>query len=114
MHELGIIFNIIKAVEEVGEENSLTSVASVTLEIGQVSGIVPQFLEDCWKWAAEKSELCKDSKLLIEQIEAVTYCEACGKTYPTMEYAKICPYCKSDHTYLLTGNEVNIKEIEAV
>lgn len=113
MHELGIVFNIIKTVEEVGEENSLTSVASVTLEIGEVSGIVPVFITDCWKWAAEKSELCKGSQLLVEQIDAVTYCEACGKTYPTVKYAKICPHCKSERTYLLTGNEINIKQIEA-
>ena len=30
-----------------------------------------------------------------------------------MKYAKICPYCKSERTYLITGNEYNIKEIEA-
>lgn len=113
MHELGIVFSIIKTVEEVGEENSLTSVGSVTLQIGEVSGIIPSYLIDCWKWAAEKSELCKGSELKVEQIDAVTYCEDCGGTYPTVQYAKICPHCHSDKTYLLTGNEVSIKEIEA-
>lgn len=114
MHELGIVFNIIKTVEEVGVENSLTSVASVTLEVGEVSGIVPIFLTDCWKWSVEKSELLKNSELIIEQLDAVTYCENCGKTYPTVKYAKICPHCGSDKTYLLKGNELNIKQIEAM
>lgn len=114
MHELGIVFNIIKSIEEVGEENSLTQVESVTLEIGEVSGIVPEYLIDCWKWAAAKSELLKGSELKVEQIDAVTYCEGCGSTYPTVEFAKICPHCKSEKTYLLTGNEVNIKEIQAM
>ena len=114
MHELGIVFIIIKTVEEVGAENSISKVNSVTLEIGEVSGIVPEFLTDCWKWSVEKSELLKGSALYIEQIDAVTYCESCGKTYPTVEFAKICPYCKSDNTYLVTGNEVNIKQIEAM
>lgn len=113
MHELGIVFSIIKTVEQVGEENSLTCVGSVTLQIGEVSGIIPSYLIDCWKWAAAKSELCKGSELKVEQIDAVTYCESCGKTYPTVQYAKICPHCGSDKTYLLTGNEVSIKEIEA-
>ena len=35
------------------------------------------------------------------------------KTYPTMEYKKICPHCGSENTFLVTGNEYNIKEIEA-
>lgn len=113
MHELGVIFNIIESIEKVGEENSLTTVEKVTLEVGEVSGIVPIFLTECWGWAVEKSELLKNSVLETEMIKAVTYCENCGKTYPTIEYAKICPYCKSDRTYLVTGNELNIKEITA-
>ena len=50
---------------------------------------------------------------MIEQIPAVTYCEQCKKTYETVKYGKTCPYCKSDQTYLVKGNEFNIKEIEA-
>lgn len=113
MHELGIIFHIIKAIEEVGEENNLTAVQSVTLEVGEVSTVIPDYLKDCWRWAADKTELLKGAELKVEIIGAVTICEDCGKTYPTVEFAKICPYCKSENTYLLTGNEVNIKEIEA-
>ena len=36
MHELGIVFHIIKKVEEVAAENSVSAVNSVTLEIGEV------------------------------------------------------------------------------
>lgn len=113
MHELGLVFSVIKTVEELGKENNLSKVSVVTMEVGEVSGVVPMFLTDCWKWSVEKSELLKNSELKIETLKAVTFCEDCEKTYPTMEYAKICPYCKSEHTYLVTGNEVNIKEVEA-
>lgn len=114
MHELGIIFHIIKSIEEVGEENNLTSVQSVTLEVGEVSTVIPDYLADCWRWAVDKTDLLKDAELRVEIIKAVTICEDCGKTYPTVKYAKICPYCESESTYLLAGNEVNIKEIEAM
>ena len=56
----------------------------------------------------------KDAELKIETLEAVTYCVDCQRTYSTMKYKKICPYCNSENTYLLTGNEYNIKEIEAM
>ena len=95
-------------------ENQLTEVGSITLEVGEVSGIIPEYLVDCWKWATKKRiPALQEAELKIEKLEAVTYCENCGQTYPTMKYAKICPHCKSDRTYLLTGNEYNIKEIEA-
>lgn len=114
MHELGTVFYVISEVEKVCRENDLTKVGSVTLEIGEVSGIIPEYIVDCWNWAVKKSEFLKESELKIETLEAVTYCEDCEKTYPTMKYKKICPYCGSEHTYLLTGNEYNIKEIEAM
>ncbi len=112
MHELGIVFHVIDRLEELAKENSLTKIARVTLQIGEVSGIVPSYLTDCWKWAAAKKELLAGSELNIQINKAVTVCRACGKTYPTVEFAKICPYCKSQETELLSGNEMMIKEIE--
>lgn len=113
MHELGIVFHIIKSVEEVGEANALSAVSSVTLEVGEVSTVIDTFLLDCWKWAANKSDLLRNSNLLIEKIEAVTICEECNQLYGTVEHGRTCPYCASEYTHLVTGNEVNIKEIEA-
>jgi hydrogenase nickel incorporation protein HypA/HybF len=113
MHELGVVFHVIKMVEEVAKDNSLTQIESVTLELGEVSTVIESYLQNCWKWAvANRTEIMKDAKLLVETIPAVTYCEDCEKTYETVAHGKICPYCKSEHTYLVQGNEFNIKEIE--
>ena len=113
MHELGIVFHIIETLEDVGKENSLESIRSVTMEIGEVSGALEDYLQDCWKWAADRSDLLRGAELKVEIIPAVTFCEDCRRTYPTVENGKICPYCKSENTFLQTGNEINIKEIEA-
>ena len=50
-------------------------------------------------------------KMYIETLEAITYCEDCHGQYRTIDYGKTCPYCHSENTYLLRGNEFNIKEI---
>ena len=52
MHELGIVFHIIRSVEKVAVENGLEKVSAVVLELGEVSGVVPDYLADCWRWAA--------------------------------------------------------------
>lgn len=113
MHELGIVFHIIKSVERVAAENDLEKVSAVVLELGEVSGVVPDYLTDCWKWAAAKTELVEGSELRIEMLPAMTRCDGCGRDYPTVAHGKTCPHCQSGNTWLLTGNEVNIKEIEA-
>ena len=113
MHELGVVFRIIKDLKDVAAENGLQKIESVTLSLGEVSSVIPYYLKDCWEWASEKDELVKGAKLRIETIPAITHCEACGHDYSTVESGKICPECGSKDTYLLQGNEFVIKEIEA-
>ena len=112
MHELGIVFYIIRDVKQAAEENGVEKVSGVVMNIGEVSTIVPEYLLDCWRWAADKEDMLRGCELKINIIPAVTYCEACGKEYPTVRHGKICPHCGSESTYLLRGNEVEIKEIE--
>ena len=56
MHELGIVFHIIRTVEDVAKENHVARIQRVTLQLGEVSGVVESYLQDCWKWAAAKSK----------------------------------------------------------
>ena len=113
MHEMGTVMYVIRTVNQVCEENRLSKVASVTLQVGEVSGILPEYIKNFWQWAVKKEKYLQEAELVIEPIPAVTYCEDCGKTYGTVKYGKICPYCGSEHTWLETGNEYNIKEIAA-
>ena len=113
MHELGIVFHVIRAVENIGREQGLTDVASVTLELGQVSGVVPRELESGWKWAVARTELMPRAQLRFETVHAITHCDGCGRDYDTVPQGRMCPYCGSEDTWLVQGNEVNIKEIEA-
>ena len=114
MHELGTIIYVIDTVEKLAAEQKLSVVSSVTLEVGEVSGIVPSYLSDFWLYARKKSELLKETELKMETLPAVSFCQGCERSYPTVQYAQTCPYCGSGDTFLLTGNEFNIKEIEAM
>ncbi len=82
MHELGIVFHIIRTVEDVAKENHVARIQRVTLQLGEVSGVVESYLQDCWKWAAAKSEILPGAAVTGEQIPAITLCEDCGQQYP--------------------------------
>ena len=112
MHELGIVFYIIRDVKKVAEENHVGHVSAVVMDIGEVSTVVPEYLTDCWRWAADKEEMLKGCELKVNTIPAVTRCEDCGEEYGTVRYGRKCPHCGSEHTFLLQGNQVEIKEIE--
>jgi len=112
MHELGIVMHVIKQVENVAKENNVNKVLAVNMEVGEVSSVVPELFTDCFEWAKKKTEFMKEARLDMVILEAKSYCSDCKKTYKTTEYARQCPYCGSSNTYLVTGNEINIKNIE--
>ena len=112
MHELGLVNYVVKQVSRIAEENHVAKIHSVTLEFGQVSGIVTSYLYDYWNWYTKKFPLFDGAKLLCEEIPAVTWCDDCKQTYPTVQYGKTCPHCGSGNTWLQQGNEMNIKQIE--
>ncbi|MGN0714611.1 MAG: hydrogenase maturation nickel metallochaperone HypA [Anaerovoracaceae bacterium] len=114
MHELGIVTYVVKTVEKIAEENQVEKIAAVTLEIGEVSGVVEEYLEDCWKYFREKNPILEDAALEFEILPAVTWCEDCKTEYETVKYGRTCPHCCSENTFLLAGGECNIKEILAV
>ena len=58
MHELGIVFHIIRTVEDVARQNDVTRIRRVTLQLGEVSGVVESYLQDCWKWRRRNRSFC--------------------------------------------------------
>ena len=112
MHELGLVNYAVKEVSKIAEEHNVTKIKSVTLEFGEVSGIVTEYLYDYWKWYSKKFPMFEDSTLYCEEIPAVTWCDNCKIQYSTVTYGKTCPHCGSGRTWLLRGNEMRIKSIE--
>ena len=113
MHEMGIILHIAKMLDETAEEQHITKIGSVTLEVGEVSGIMTDLFVDCWNYFKVKHPVLAESELRLVTIPAVTFCGSCGKTYETVKYGKECPYCHSEETWRVDGNQCVIKEIEA-
>ncbi len=112
MHELGIVMHMIDQVERVAEENQVDRVTKINMEIGEVSSVVPDLFTDCFQWAKKKTRYLQQARLELIILEGVSYCQDCKRTYKTTEFAKKCPHCGSERTYLVTGSEINIRDIE--
>ena len=114
MHELGIVVKVLEQVDAAAEEYRVEKILKVTMEVGEVSTIVPDLFTDAFDWAKKKTRFAQDAELEMIIIEGRTYCKSCGETYRTTEHGKKCPHCGSYETYLLTGDQVIIKDIGAV
>ena len=69
MHELGVLHQVVKTVSRIAEENQIRRIKHVTLEVGAVSGFVPQYLTRLFPVAADGCPMLKRAKLRIETVE---------------------------------------------
>lgn len=111
MHELGIVLGLFDLLEEIMQEQELKKISTVTLEIGELSGVLPDYLNECWN-AARLSGTFEETELEIITIPAVAKC-SCGKEYELMKNNRVCPACNKTDYEIKSGRQFEIKQITA-
>lgn len=112
MHELGVVIEVIKTVENFVVQNNLTKVDKIVLQIGELSSMIPKYVEACYPAAVDGTSF-EDTKLEIEIIPGNGLCKQCNQVFNLTVSKNICPYCKSMEWDILGGREFMIKEIVA-
>ncbi|HHX62124.1 MAG TPA: hydrogenase maturation nickel metallochaperone HypA [Epulopiscium sp.] len=112
MHELGVVIEVIKTVENFVLQNNLTTVDKIVLQIGELSSMIPKYVEACYPAAVDGTSF-EDTKLEIEIIPGNGLCKQCNQVFNLTVSQHKCPYCKSMDWEVLGGREFMIKEIVA-
>ena len=107
MHELAITEGLVDAVTERLPGQRVTC---VRLEIGALSGVVPDSVRFCFDLVTEGTDL--DGALLeISQSPAVCRCRVCGGDFEPDGPLVMCP-CGSAEVTVLTGQDLKITSVQ--
>ncbi len=111
MHELGITKNIVDIAERNAREQGAQRVLTVTVTVGDLSGVVADAVEFCFEVCIQGT-LLEQARLIIERVEGKGRCRECGAetAMDTMTFS--CPACGSFALDRLAGEELSIKEME--
>lgn len=112
MHELGIIAEVVRVVEDIARKQNLTKVEALVLQIGELSSVIPYYVEQCYP-AASYGTMLEHTRLEIEVLPGNGRCKTCGKVYNIVQNHRVCPACGESSYELLGGREFMIKEIVA-
>ena len=107
MHELGITRNIVSIVSEHANGKP---VKRVRLEIGKLSAIMPDAVQFCYDVCCKGTEL-EGSILEIVEIPGKAHCNECNNDVELLDLMSACT-CGSRNLNRLSGEELNIKEME--
>jgi hydrogenase nickel incorporation protein HypA/HybF len=107
MNELAIACSI---VEHVAEAARGRKVHRITLEIGELSGVLPDAIAFCFPEIA-RGTTAATARLDIRQITGLAYCESCESEFPLKDRTAICP-CGSIRFHMVAGEELTLKSID--
>ena len=111
MHELSIVASLFEILEEKAQERGSKKILSVKLQVGKLSGVVPEFLITAFDMY-KKDTIAQDAQLEIKDIPLTIQCKTCGKTITKDDFVFICPNCGSQDLKTLTGTELIIEKME--
>jgi hydrogenase nickel incorporation protein HypA/HybF len=108
MHELSITQSVV----EICEQNAGgRGVSVVTLELGELSGVVPEAVAFCFE-VCTQGTLLEGARLVIERIAAQARCRVCGAEFAVTAYCDPCSACGGYAVTILSGKELRVKELE--
>ena len=110
MHEIGIVRSMCRTVLDYMEENNVAAISEIVCEVGELSLVIPQYVEELFPPVAQGTPL-EGAKLILETVPGMAECDDCDEIFNVIEHEGYCPNCGSFEKTVLTGKDFTIKEI---
>lgn len=107
MHELSITQSVVDAVVERADGARVTT---IRLEIGKLSGLLPDSVRFCFELVTMGTPV-EGAVLEIAEPSGRASCRTCGEEFALDELILLCP-CGSADVKVLGGSELRIKSME--
>ncbi len=111
MHELSMMQEVIKILEEQVKTNKVKKVHKVNLKVGKLMSVVPSSLIFCFEILA-KDTLMEGATLDIEEVPVKCLCQDCGTEFIVESFIFLCPQCRGTNLKQLSGNEFMVHNME--
>ncbi len=111
MHEVGITRNLVEIAEENLRSSGHQKILSITVAIGELSGVIAEAMEFCFEAVTLDTPLA-GSRLIIERIPGRKSCLDCHAEFTADNQTFSCPQCNSCLLQTTGGTELRITEME--
>ena len=107
MHELGITQNVVDTVLDTVDSPRITS---LRLEIGRISGLVPDSVRFCFDLVVQGTAL-EGARLEIVEPPGRVRCRECAAEFDVVDTIALCA-CGSVDLDVMSGRELRIRSVE--
>ncbi|GAA0785229.1 hydrogenase maturation nickel metallochaperone HypA [Marinobacterium sediminicola] len=111
MHELSLCRSLIELLQEQAEQHRFTRVKQLWLEVGPLAAVVPEAMQFAFE-AASRGSLAEGARLHLVELPGEAHCQACGFETSISQWYQACPRCGEYQLKVLSGDELQIRELE--
>lgn len=112
MHELGLVYQVVRTIDSVVTEQGLSEVDEIVLDVGEMTDVVPKFIEEAWQ-AAKHSTSYPNAKMTVNVIRGRAKCNTCQHEDYVKNMGFECPQCNGTNFTITSGREFEINHIVA-
>ncbi|HNY92159.1 MAG TPA: hydrogenase maturation nickel metallochaperone HypA [bacterium] len=108
MHEISVAAALMRRVLAEKEARKLERISQIVLQIGPMSGIMPDALQFAYDSLREGTQL-EGTELVIHSAELTTCCRHCLHLFDSRLMHTRCPRCGSEELQIMGGDEFFIQ-----
>ena len=109
-HEIGLLRQLVRTVTAFAAENDVHEIAEVAVDCGELSLVIPEYLEELYPTAV-KGSMLENTKLTIHIVPGLAECDECDEIFNVIEHKGYCPNCGSFEKTVLSGKDFTVREI---
>ena len=113
MHELSLCQDILDQLQELALQHGAVSVSRVEVEVGVLSGVEPQLLEQAFL-SARMGTIAEHAVLVTEVVSPRVSCLSCGAETAASASDLTCRACGGTETRLIRGGELILARVQMV
>lgn len=111
MHELSIVSSLYEIMEKKALEMEAKAITRVKLQVGILSGVLPEFLETAFE-LFKKDTMAAEASLEIVKVPLTIKCRSCGSEKTAGELVFVCEQCGCFDVDILAGKELILETLE--
>ena len=111
MHELSVCQGMLSQMRDIAAQHHARAVTAVTVQIGPLSGVVPELLAHAFSVASAGS-IADGASLQLDSLPIRVRCETCGAETEASANRLLCGACGDWHTRLISGDELLLASVE--
>ncbi len=111
MHELAICQALMNQVENIAAERNASSVVSIVIGMGPLSGVEAQLLKHAYP-VASAGTVAEGAELVIENLPLRVSCTQCGAESDVLPNKLLCKACGDWRTTVISGDELMLMSVE--